>query len=88
MLARRGGSMISPSACNCRVAVYNVHNQSIARNLPLSSMAMEGHQKGHAAIRTMITFPKPGAYTVVLAGQAKDKSFAPFELKFPITVRP
>ena len=88
MLTRRGGSMISPSDCNCHVAVYNARNQSIAHDLPLSTMSMEGHQKGHQAIRTTITFPKPGAYTVVLSGQSKDRSFEPFELKFPVTVRP
>ena len=88
MLTRRGGTMISPSTCNCRVAVYDSRQQSIAPHLPLSTMSLEGHQKGHKAVRTTITFPKPGAYTVVLAGQAKDKSFEPFELKFPVTVRP
>ncbi|MBW4472161.1 MAG: hypothetical protein KME45_17410 [Stenomitos rutilans HA7619-LM2] len=88
MLTRRGGNMISPTTCNCRVTVYDGRNQAIARSLPLSTMELEGHQKGHRAIRTTITFPKPGAYTVVLSGQAKDKSFAPFETKFPVTVRP
>ncbi|XGV97365.1 MAG: hypothetical protein ACAF41_32180 [Leptolyngbya sp. BL-A-14] len=88
MLTRKGGSMISPATCNCRITVYNARNQAIARDLPLSTMEIEGHQKGHRAIRTTITFPKAGAYTVVLSGQAKDKSFAPFEIKFPVTVRP
>jgi len=88
MLTRRGGEMISPAKCNCRMVAYDSQNRAIARNLPLSSMQMEGHKQGHEAIRTTIKFPKPGAYTVVLTGQAKDKSFAPFEFKVPVTVRP
>jgi hypothetical protein len=88
MLTRRGGAMVSPSTCNCRVTVYDSRQQAIAQPLPLSTIALEGHKKGHQGIRTTITFPKPGAYTVVLAGQANDKSFEPFEIKFPVTVRP
>jgi hypothetical protein len=88
MLMRRNGAMISPASCNCSVAAYDSRNRAIVSNLPLSTIPVEGHQKGHEAISTTITFPKAGAYTVVLAGQAKDKSFAPFELKFPVTVRP
>lgn len=88
MLTRRGGNMVAPSTCNCRVSVYNAQSQTIAEQLPLSPISLEGHQKGHQGIRTTITFPKSGAYTVVLSGQARDKSFEPFELKFPVTVRP
>ena len=51
MLTRRGGAMLSPSTCNCRVAVYDSRQQAIAHHLPLSTMAMEGHKKGHEAIR-------------------------------------
>ena len=87
MLTRRG-AMIAPSTCNCRVAVYDARQQAIAPHLPLSTMPLEGHQKGHQGIRTTIVFPKPGAYTVVLSGQANDQSFAPFTLKFPVMVRP
>jgi len=88
MLTKRNGEMISPAKCNCRMMAYDSQNRAIARNLPLSSMQMEGHKQGHEAIRTTIKFPKPGVYTVVLTGQAKDKSFAPFEFKVPVTVRP
>lgn len=88
MLTRTNGDMIAPATCNCRVAAYDSSNQPIAQQLPLSTMQMEGHKKGHKAIRTTITFPKPGSYTVVLSGQAKDRSFNSFELKFPVTVRP
>lgn len=88
MLTRQGGEMIAPSACKCRLMAYDWRNRAIAHHLPLSTMQMEGHQKGHEAIRTTIKFPKPGAYTVVLTGQAKDNSFAPFEFKVPVMVRP
>ncbi|MBW4580762.1 MAG: hypothetical protein KME42_14445 [Tildeniella nuda ZEHNDER 1965/U140] len=88
MLTRSGGDMVSPSSCNCRVAAYNAQNQAIAQQLPLSPISLEGHQKGHQGIQTTIMFPESGAYTVVLSGQAKDKSFAPFEIKFPVIVRP
>jgi len=88
MLTRSTGEMISPANCDCHVAAFNAHNHAIAEYFPLSAMAMEGHQTGHQAIQTAITFPKPGAYTVVLSGKAKDNSFKPFELKFPVIVRP
>lgn len=88
MLMRRGGEMISPANCDCRVSVYDSRNRAIAEQLPLSTKPIEGHQKGHELIRTAITFPMAGAYTVVLSGQSRDKSFAPFELKVPVTVRP
>jgi hypothetical protein len=92
MLAQRSGEMIAPATCNCRVVAYAASKQGdkptwTSNRLPLSTMDMAGHKKGHQAIRTNITFPKPGAYTVVLSGQSKNGSFQPFEMKFPITVR-
>ncbi|KAM3113934.1 hypothetical protein [Phormidesmis sp. 146-33] len=93
MLTRRGGAMISPATCDCQVTAYATGKQGskpiwMTDRLPLSTIEMAGHQKGHRAIRTNITFPKPGAYVVVLSGKSKDGSFNPFEMKFPITVRP
>jgi hypothetical protein len=88
MLTRRNGEMIAPSSCNCRIAAYDSRNQAIARQLPLSTMAIEGHKKDHQALQTNITFPKPGSYKVVVSGQAKDESFAPFEFSVPVNVRP
>jgi hypothetical protein len=95
MLTRPGGAMIPAATCNCRVVAYaagksDSKTKSAWMNdrLPLSMMDMAGHQKGHQAIRTNITFPKPGSYVVVLSGKAKDGSFDPFEMKFPVTVRP
>jgi hypothetical protein len=88
MLMRHNGDMIAPEKCNCKLAAYDSGNKTIASNLPLSIAQAEGHKAGHQVFRTTITFPKAGSYTIVLSGQFKDKSFAPFELKFPITVRP
>jgi hypothetical protein len=93
VLTRRGGAVISPATCDCQVVAYGADKQGSKTNwttdrLPLSTMAMAGHQKGHQGIRTNITFPKPGSYVVVLSGKSKDGSFNPFEVKFPVTVRP
>jgi hypothetical protein len=88
MLTRSNGEMIAPTTCNCQVKVYNGKNVEIANHLPLSLMSVEGHEVGHKAFRTQITFPKPGTYTVVVLGTAKDKSFSAFERKFSVTVRP
>jgi hypothetical protein len=88
MLMRKNGEMIAPSTCNCQVKVYNGRKVAIASNLPLTMMQAPGHEAGHKVLRTAITFPKSGAYTVVLSGTAKDKSFKSFEMKFPVTVRP
>jgi hypothetical protein len=88
MLMRPDGKMIAPTTCNCQVKVYNWRKTAIASNLPLATMQAPGHEAGHKVYRTAITFPKSGAYTVVLSGKAKDNSFKPFEIKFPVTVRP
>jgi hypothetical protein len=88
MLMRKNGDMVSPATCNCRAVIYNSQNQVIDRSLSLSTMSIPGHKKDHQGFRTMITFPKPGKYKVVFTGQAKDKSFKPFNMAFPVTVRP
>lgn len=88
MLMRHSGEMIAPANCDCRVVAYNAQNTPIAQNLPLSAMPIKGHGADHQAIRTTITFPQPGAYKVKLSGQSRDGSFRPFELTFPVTVRP
>lgn len=81
MLSQTNGRMISLERCNCQVMVYNASNEPIADDLSLSTLSVQGHD----VISTTINFPAPGPYTVVLSGTAKDESFAPFELEFPIT---
>jgi hypothetical protein len=88
MLMRPNGEMIAPTTCNCQVKVYNWRKIAIDSNPVLTTMQAPGHEAGHKVFRTAITFPKSGAYTVVLSGKAKDKSFKPFAIKFPVTVRP
>jgi hypothetical protein len=88
MLMRRNGDVIAPTSCDCSVAVYDNRKQAIERHLPLSVGSIAGHRQEHRAIRTTITFPKAGAYTVVLSGRSTDGSFNPFVLKFPAKVRP
>jgi hypothetical protein len=87
MLKRSNGDMIDPANCNCKITAYDANKKAIARHFPISTMQMEGHEQGHKALRTTIIFPKRGSYTVVLSGQSRDKSFAPFELTFPVQVK-
>lgn len=82
VLTQKQGIAIPPANCTCQVAIYNANNQLIMRDLPLSATQQEGQQ----AISTIITFPTPGTYTLVLTGQSNDGSFEPFVLNFPVTV--
>ncbi|MBI4783906.1 MAG: hypothetical protein HY785_21690 [Oscillatoriophycideae cyanobacterium NC_groundwater_1537_Pr4_S-0.65um_50_18] len=84
VLTQRGGGLIPPESCACQVAIYNSANQTIAQNIPLSTASTKASQ----AIEAMITFPAADSYTVVLSGQSKDDTFQPFELIFPVIVRP
>ncbi len=88
MLMQRNDNVISSIHCDCNVAVYNVYNQAIADHLPLSVTPVAGHHQAHQVIRTTITFPHPGTYTVVLSGHSTNGSFTSFVLRFPVKVRP
>lgn len=81
-LTQATGEMISPSNCACQVAIYNADNQLIMRDLPLSTLPIAGQQ----SISTIITFPTPGTYRLVLTGQSHDGSFEPFVMNFSVTV--
>jgi hypothetical protein len=86
-LTRRGGQTIPLSACNCSLSVYKqprVAGDAPIQKPALSAASVEGRQGTPSA---NITFPQAGAYEVVLSGQpATAGAFAPFELKFPVTV--
>ncbi|HEY9643830.1 MAG TPA: hypothetical protein V6C57_25295 [Coleofasciculaceae cyanobacterium] len=90
MLTQRGGSLIPSANCRCQMVVYDAGNRALSvgttavHQFPLSPVSVDHHQ----AIGTTVTFPKAGTYTVVLSGQAQDKSFDPFELIFPVVVNP
>lgn len=81
-LTQAEGEMISPANCACQIAIYNANNQLIMRDLPLSILT----QEGQPMISTVITFPTPGTYRLVLTGQAQDGSFEPFVVNFPVSV--
>jgi hypothetical protein len=81
MLSQNNGEMIAPENCDCRVMVYDAENEAIAHHLPLSVTTVEEQP----VLSTMITFPSPGVYTVVLSGESENDSFEAFELRFPIT---
>lgn len=83
-LALNEEETISPSRCACQVAIHDSDSEVIVDNLPLSVMSIDGNQ----TISTVITFPTPGTYTLVLSGESNDGSFDPFTRKFPITVNP
>lgn len=76
------GEILSPSDCNCQIAIYNAENELIMRDLPLSILPVDGEK----TISTIITFPTPGTYRLVLTGQSNDGNFKPFVLDFPVTV--
>jgi hypothetical protein len=81
-LTQAKGEIIPPANCACQIAIYNADQHLIMRNLPVSTMQVEGQP----VISTIITFPAPGVYRLVLTGQANDGSFKPFVLNFPIKV--
>jgi hypothetical protein len=86
-LTRRGGQPIPLADCNCKLSVYAQPHQ--AGNAPiqqptLSATALEGRTGVPSA---SITFPRAGAYELVLQGSpVKTGAFAPFELRFAVTV--
>lgn len=86
-LIRRGGQPVPLSACNCQLAVYSQPRRQNAAPLQqpgLRAIAIEGRQDIPA---TTLTFPRPGSYELVLRGRpVTSGAFAPFELRFPVTV--
>jgi hypothetical protein len=81
MLMQPDGSVIPPSDCNCGARVYDAEGEMVFHHLPFSSTWVNGYE----AIGTSITFPTPGAYTIVLSGESTNASFEPFEIEFPVT---
>jgi len=82
VLTHSQGQPVPPSNCDCQIAIYNADNQLVMRDLPLSAVQTTGQQ----SISTIITFPTPGAYRLVLTGHSHNGSFEPFVLNFPVTV--
>jgi hypothetical protein len=84
MLMNPDGSEIAPSACACRLAIYDANDRRIAHHIALEEMPVDGQMM----LATSLTFPEPGTYTLLLTAEPKDASFEAFELKLPVTVTP
>ena len=86
-LTRRGGQSMPLADCNCKLSVYTQPHR--AGDAPiqqptLSAASIEGRTGVPSA---SITFPRAGAYELVLQGSpVKAGAFAPFELRFAVTV--
>lgn len=86
-LTRRGGQAIPLADCNCKLSVYAQPYR--AGDAPiqqpnLSATAAEGRTGVPSA---NVRFPRAGAYELVLQGSpVKAGAFAPFELRFAVTV--
>lgn len=86
-LTRRGGNLIPLTSCNCQVVVYSQPHSS--GDAPISqpnlfAVSAEGYEGIPGA---NITFPRAGSYEVVLRGRPiVSGDFAPFELRFSVTV--
>lgn len=86
-LTRRGGQPIALSECNCTLAVYQEprqQNDAPVQQPTLNATSAEGRQGIPSAT---VTFPHLGSYELVLQGTPTTAgTFAPFELKFSVTV--
>jgi len=86
-LNRRGGQPIRLSDCNCSLAVYAQPRRpgdAPIQQLSLTAKTVEGRSGVPSA---NITFPRVGAYDLVLKGQpVTSGDFSAFELRFPVTV--
>ena len=86
-LNHRGGSPIPLADCNCSLAVYAMPHSPNATPIQqpsLNALSIEGRSGVPSA---NITFPRAGAYEIVLKGQPNAaNAFLPFELRFPVTV--
>ena len=82
-LTQTGGIIVPLEDCDCFLAVYDASNTEIATP-SLTPVSAEGYADIPGA---SVTFPAVGAYELVLTGTpANDKQFAPFTLRFEVTV--
>jgi hypothetical protein len=98
-LTRPGGQPISLAECDCQISLYR--QPELGDDPPIFSsvpFAVKGDASGEASDipGIKLTFPEVGSYNLVISGQPKttaaessqraNKSFAPFELAFEVTV--
>jgi hypothetical protein len=84
---KKGGQPVSLSGCNCSLAVYSQprrQNDTPIQQPALQPTTAQGRQNVPS---TNVTFPRAGAYELVLRGSPKTAgAFSPFELRFAVTV--
>ncbi|BAY62888.1 hypothetical protein NIES22_29640 [Calothrix brevissima NIES-22] len=86
-LTRKGGKAIALKDCNCQLAVYAQPHTAGEPPLLEPSLQAITADKYQGTPGAEITFPKPGAYQLVLKGKPiAGGNFSPFELKFDVTV--
>jgi len=82
-LTQAGGAVIPLDACDCTLTVYEGKDDAIATPA-LAPVSAEGYTDIPGAT---VTFPDVGAYTIALSGSPVEATaFAPFELRFDVTV--
>lgn len=87
-LTRKGGQLIPPLQCNCRLAVYPVPHKA-GKTSPLLQPALKtvNVDRYKGIIGATIAFPKVGQYELELSGTAKaPATFKPFTLSYRVTV--
>lgn len=82
-LTQAGGTIVPLEACECSLTLYDGGGTAIATP-GLQPVSAEGFADIPGA---SVTFPEVGAYELALAGEPSDGGqFAPFELRFEVTV--
>ncbi|MDA0864837.1 MAG: hypothetical protein O2890_00110, partial [Cyanobacteria bacterium] len=84
-LTATGGTIIPLEHCDCALTVYDQAGAALATPA-LSPTTAEGYENIPGST---LTFPTVGAYELVLSGQPSSTAagaFAPFELRFEVTV--
>lgn len=86
-LTRKGGKAIALKDCNCQLAIYAQPHTAGEPALLEPTLQPISAEKYQGTPGADITFPKPGAYQLVLKGKPiAGGNFQPFELKFDVTV--
>jgi hypothetical protein len=86
-LARRGGQRIPLADCNCTLAVYSGTYRQGSRPMQTPTLRAVAAETYQGIPGADVTFPRAGAYELVLRGQSvRSGAFPTFELRFPVTV--
>ena len=86
-LTRRGGQPIPLTDCNCKLSVYAQPYDSGDTPIQQPTLSATTAESRSGIPSASITFPRAGSYELVLQGSSVTSgSFAPFELRFTVTV--